>query len=370
VPGNAYTSAAAGYNRAPNEAEYSLLALANMARADKPLKPYVWNDDLALAARFHTWDMLTHDCFQHDSCNGELWAKRIGRYYPFGSTGENIGGGPPWLAHDAWMGSPGHRAAILGGFTEFGGGGMVDEFKTSDATEDFGYRNDVTIPAIPSGTVLEPRFWEGSENGSVWHWQLLVNFYDASGKTPANVKAFVDGAPVSLSRIAGTNANGTWSAFVNAPGYTQNPFGLPAPYCKRVHYEITRNDGQVFRYPQTDDIGLGRAPGCEFRAPHGSGGPVGPPPTGGAPTVTISSPANHATVSGTVTIQASATDDTKVKTVEIYIDGRRAITRHALPVTRKWNASARSVRPGTHTITVKAYDDQGNVGARTVTVTK
>jgi uncharacterized protein YkwD len=379
--GGATSPVSTGYDRPPNEDEYAMLALANMARSqpsldgghETPLRPYVWNDGLAKAARYHSWDELIHRCAQHDSCNGEAWWKRIQRYYPgWSALGENIGSGIPLIAHEGWMASPEHRANVLSPtFYEFGAGAIYDDLNPSHSTqgtEDFGSRGALTIPTLPSGTVLEPRFWESTENGPVWHWQVLVNFYDADGRTPTDVKAYVDGAPVALSRIAGTNSNGTWGAFVNAPGYTQN--GPPTPYCKRVYFRATRGDGQVFRYPATDDIGLGFAAGCEFRAPHNGAPPGGGGGAPGAPTVTILSPANGATVSGTVAITASATDDTKVTTIEIYVDGRRLVRRHTSPVTRNWNAGMAAVKPGPHGITVKAYDDAGHVGTATVTVTK
>ena len=86
--------------------------------------PYVWNDDLAKAARFHTWDMITHNCAQHDSCNGEAWWRRVRRFYPGSfSLGENIGAGAPPAAHTGWMESPDHRAEILSAsHREFGSG--------------------------------------------------------------------------------------------------------------------------------------------------------------------------------------------------------------------------------------------------------
>jgi uncharacterized protein YkwD len=374
------------WQRPPSETEYGLLTLANMARSDpaaadspqySPVRPLAWNDDLGDAARYHSWDEITNHCFQHDSCNGENCAHRVGRYYKgWYDLGENIGGGGggALLDHGGWMSSSGHRANILSSnHQEFGAGSLVDPVSTfDDATEDFGARGLVQIPPIPAGTVLVPTFWEGTENGSVWHYQLLVNSFDDHGCTPVDVNAYVDGVAQPLTRVAGTNTNGTWGGYATGPGYRQNPFGLPDPYCKRVYFQITRSDGQTFRYPTSDDIGLGFADGCDIRAPHGGPPPPPhePPPAGSGPVVTIDAPSSGAHVSGTVEIHAHASDDGVVKHIEVYVDGKRIVRKGSGSVTRRWNAGARAWSPGPHTITVKAFDDEQHEGDASMVVIK
>ncbi|WP_233261806.1 Ig-like domain-containing protein [Vitiosangium sp. GDMCC 1.1324] len=79
-----------------------------------------------------------------------------------------------------------------------------------------------------------------------------------------------------------------------------------------------------------------------------------------APTVSITSPSAGTTVRGTVTVQASATDDTQVSRVELYVDGSLAGTSSTSPYAIAWNPS--SVANGDHTLTAKAYDIYDNVG--------
>ncbi|MDZ4827671.1 MAG: Ig-like domain-containing protein, partial [Actinomycetota bacterium] len=92
-------------------------------------------------------------------------------------------------------------------------------------------------------------------------------------------------------------------------------------------------------------------------------------PAVGAPTVVIQSP-QAGVVSGMVSIRASATDDGTVKTIEVYVDGKRLVRKQGGSAVRSWNSNSASVKPGPHTITVKAYDEQGNVGTSSVVVTK
>ncbi|MDE3167223.1 MAG: S8 family serine peptidase [Acidobacteriota bacterium] len=81
------------------------------------------------------------------------------------------------------------------------------------------------------------------------------------------------------------------------------------------------------------------------------------------PTVQIMNPASGATVSGLVTISVSATDNVAVAQVCIYVDGVQVYSGTAAPYATKWNT--KKVKPGTHTITAKAWDTSGNSASAT-----
>ena len=85
------------------------------------------------------------------------------------------------------------------------------------------------------------------------------------------------------------------------------------------------------------------------------------------PALSLVSPAAGATVSGIVTVEASATDDVKVEKVDVWIDGeQRAIDRVA-PYRFTWDTSGEPA--GTHTLELRAHDIDGNRVTRTHTVT-
>ena len=82
-------------------------------------------------------------------------------------------------------------------------------------------------------------------------------------------------------------------------------------------------------------------------------------PSNVPPTVTITSPANNATVSrsGTsVRVNASDSDGT-IKKVEFYVGSTLRATDPSTPYSFFWSPSVR----GTFTLTAKAYDDDGGV---------
>jgi hypothetical protein len=93
------------------------------------------------------------------------------------------------------------------------------------------------------------------------------------------------------------------------------------------------------------------------------------------PTVSITSPANGATVSGTVNVTATATDNVGVVSAQLLVDGAQvgaAVTfapaRLSTVATFAWNTLTATL--GTHVLSVLASDAQGNVGAApTITVT-
>jgi len=84
------------------------------------------------------------------------------------------------------------------------------------------------------------------------------------------------------------------------------------------------------------------------------------------PKVTITSPVSGATVKGSVTISVSASDTSGVQRIEFYIDGKLKATDYTAPYTYQWNS--KSVKAGTHTILVIAYDRTGSMRQTSVTV--
>jgi hypothetical protein len=89
------------------------------------------------------------------------------------------------------------------------------------------------------------------------------------------------------------------------------------------------------------------------------------------PVAQITSPSAGSTVTGTVAVSASATDDVGVTKMEIDADGASLGTGNGSTLTASWDTS--SVAAGSHTLTAKAWDAAGNLGTSSpvqVTVTK
>ncbi len=80
-----------------------------------------------------------------------------------------------------------------------------------------------------------------------------------------------------------------------------------------------------------------------------------------APTVSVTAPAEGATVSETLTLTANAVDDYAMARVEYFVDGQLVGTSgSSAPYGVVWNS--RSLANGAHTLVARAYDTFGNMG--------
>jgi hypothetical protein len=91
-------------------------------------------------------------------------------------------------------------------------------------------------------------------------------------------------------------------------------------------------------------------------------GPVDTPPS-----VAITSPANGATVSGTIAVTANASDDIGVTQVEFFVDGGSIGVDTSAPYSASWNTAGYS--DGSHVVSAVATDTIGQTGSNSVNVT-
>lgn len=85
------------------------------------------------------------------------------------------------------------------------------------------------------------------------------------------------------------------------------------------------------------------------------------------PTVSITNPSNGQIVSGTITINADAADETELDYVAVSIDSGSWTSDTSSPYSWTWDTT--SAAEGAHTITVRAYDAAGNTADDSITVT-
>lgn len=92
-----------------------------------------------------------------------------------------------------------------------------------------------------------------------------------------------------------------------------------------------------------------------------------PAPDTTKPTVAITAPANGSTVSGSVSIAATASDNVGVTQVQFSVDTATLSTKTAAPYTATWNSA--TVADGQHAIKATAKDAAGNSTTVTINVT-
>ncbi len=200
---------------------------------------------------------------------------------------------------------------------------------------------------IPAGTAPSLSFWVNI----VTQETTTATVYDTLAVEIHNSSGTLLSTPLTLSNLNATssnNTNGTYfqPAAVNLSTYAGQTIKIT------FHASCDSTLPTTFRI---DDVSLIAAGG-------GGGGDTTPP------TTSVTAPANGATVSGTVTVTASASDNVGVTKLELYVDGTLAVSATSGPLSYSWNTTL--VSNGSHTLVSKAYDAANNVGtSTTVTVT-
>jgi|GEM_PF-1516675 len=93
-----------------------------------------------------------------------------------------------------------------------------------------------------------------------------------------------------------------------------------------------------------------------------------PPSDNTPPSTSITSPAGGATVNGTITISATASDNVGVTQVQFFVDGVLLSTDTTAPYSASWDTN--TADDGSHALSAKALDAAGNEGTSpTVNVT-
>ena len=117
------------------------------------------------------------------------------------------------------------------------------------------------------------------------------------------------------------------------------------------------DDGAV--KPTGLDLGEGRIDLYETLRTHGNGNPPPPPADTTPPTVTLANPADGGTITGTITLAASASDAVGVAGVQFTLDGAPVGTEYTIaPYEMFWNSA--TAPNGTHVLAAIARDAAGN----------
>ncbi|MFN8475887.1 MAG: S8 family serine peptidase [Anaerolineae bacterium] len=144
-----------------------LIDLINQQRAQNGLGPYRTDSRLNAASDYHNRYMRDNNCFAHQ-CSGEAdpFQRMINYGYPLSAGGENIGKGyqTPSDMVNGWMGSSGHRAAILSttyvdigcGYLLGPSGNAWDSYWTCDFGRQSGSTTPPTLTPTPTPTATRP----------------------------------------------------------------------------------------------------------------------------------------------------------------------------------------------------------------------
>jgi fibronectin type 3 domain-containing protein len=203
---------------------------------------------------------------------------------------------------------------------------------------------------------------DGAGNVSANSNTATVTTPSAPDTTPPSIPSNVQGNAVNATQI-----NLTWSTATDTGGS-----GLAGYNVYRSGSKVNSNLITATSYSDSTVSG-GATYGYRVEAVDGAGNKSAQSsvlnittPDIGAPTISISAPANNATVSGTITISASASDDVGVSRVEFSVNGSTKLTDNSSPY--NYSLDTKTLTNGTHTISAKAFDAAGNSSVATITI--
>jgi hypothetical protein len=221
---------------------------SNILRANSPVEPLYYEPLLNESARSHAVDMSQNGCFQHDSCDGTLWADRIWGFYPQARMiGENIAAGysTAKAVMDAWLcdesggqcagdgtSAAGHRENIMNaGLKSAGAGYSPDEQGTWQS---------LWVQDLASNEVaIKPPLVAGCHDFLVTgKTTFLVNYRDPSGDAPVSVQVVIGGVAYNMSLDLGVAAAGTYRLDVAKAGT-----------CREYYFTALTAAGESWRYP-------------------------------------------------------------------------------------------------------------------------
>jgi hypothetical protein len=127
-----------------------------------------------------------------------------------------------------------------------------------------------------------------------------------------------------------------------------------SPYSWQIDTSAYADGGHVLNVTATD--ALGRKAYAQVQVTFVNSGPQ----------VSIASPADGASVSGTVSVTATVTSANAVSYVQFLIDGSVVGNRTSSPYS--WTFSTNSMAAGQHSLSVKAVDLNGRAGQRTIQI--
>jgi thermitase len=221
--------------------------------------------------------------------------------------------------------------------------------------------------------------WDTTKEGNGAH-TLMVKAYDAAGNVAASTAYPVTvqnpyltsdtAAPSIPQNLAGVAAstnqiNLSWSASTDnaaVAGYNVYRNGAKISSVTTTSYaDVGLAASTTYAYAVAAFDAAGNTSAQSAAVTVSTGGSLADT---SAPVTAITLPVNGATISGTVAVAATASDNVGVTKVEFYKDGSLVGTSTSTPYSFNWVTT--TAANGAHTLQTKSYDAAGNVGASTL----
>jgi hypothetical protein len=227
------------------------------------------------------------------------------------------------------------------GSTSGGGGSVTRIEETNTSVRYAGSWINISDPGVSGGTAVEA--FDPNASASLTFNGTAVSWIGARGPWAGIAQVFLDG---TLKATVDTYApaNQLQAVMYTASGLASGSHTLV------IDVTGTNNPSAASAWVVVDGFDVTSG--------------TGPSPDTRPPTAAITSPAGGATVSGTVSVSATASDDVGVAGVQFLADGSAIGPEDtAAPYSVAWDTTR--VANGSHTLTAVARDGSGNTGTST-----
>ncbi|MFL5799744.1 MAG: Ig-like domain-containing protein [Actinomycetota bacterium] len=245
---------------------------------------------------------------------------------------------------------------------------QVDSAQPLAATGTSKWSVSLDTTAFANGShVLRATAWDSAGNSATTVESVLVNNGPAPDTTPPSVTITQPqgGAAVSgIIEVSGTASddNGVAKVEVSMDGGTLKTASGTTSWSTSIDTSAYVDANHTITARAVDLAGNASTTSRVVTVANG------PPPDTTPPTVVMTAPAAGGTVSGSVGVQGTATDNAGLGMVDVSIDGGafRAATGTA---SWSYGFDTSTVADGAHTVTARATDTSGNTGTATITLT-
>jgi Bacterial Ig domain/Putative Ig domain/Immunoglobulin domain/Right handed beta helix region/Immunoglobulin I-set domain len=217
-------------------------------------------------------------------------------------------------------------------------------------------KNGTAVSGATSASYTTPAS-SSSDNGALFN--VVVS--NASGSVTSNIATLTVNAAsatlqVTTTQLAGATLSGAYSATLSASGGT-TPYAwslasgsLPAGLTLSSAGTISGTPTSAGSFPFTVQVTDTASHSASANLSVNVGNPV--------VSVAIASPANNATVSGSVTVSGTASDTVSVSSVQVSVDNG-AYSNASGTTNWSYSFNTASLSNGSHTLTAKATDAAG-----------
>ena len=237
-------------------------------------------------------------------------------------------------------------------------------FRVSDSSSPYSYSLDTTALPNATHTLLARAFDAAGNLGNSQISVIVDNFVSQGDTTPPTVSITSPANGATISGAVNFSMNATDNVGIDRVELFVDGISLAIerflPYEVSLDTRALSNGAHILLARAFDAANNQSSSQINVTVSNNSGDAT-------PPTVSITSPANGATVSGSVNFSANAADNIGVARVDFYVDGMLRVSDSGSPYSYSLDTTVLS--NASHTLMAQAFDAAGNQASAQISVT-